>query len=151
MLCILLHSDSHLLVQMLDFYGDIGLLLTCAGRYWTSTVIGLVALMSSVIMLHMALDGADDEGGLAWFGLGGLKYGEIQTVMYLKISLSDYGSVFNSRTRSWFWTRAPASQVVYAALFAVLSATVLSAYWPFGAGMHVSRLLACCIYDCTDL
>ena len=27
--------------------------------------------------------------------------------MYLKISLSDYFSVFNSRTKGWLWTRAP--------------------------------------------
>ena len=29
-----------------------------------------------------------------------LSYGEIQTLMYLKISLSDYFSVFNSRTKA---------------------------------------------------
>ena len=57
--------------------------------------------------------------------------------MYLKISLSDYGSVFNSRTKSWCWTKAPSVEVVGAAFVAVLAATILSAYWPFGNRMKV--------------
>jgi H+-transporting ATPase len=103
--------------------------------YWTSSVIGFVALVSSIVLLDMALDGADDSGGLAVFGLGGLDFGEIQTLMYLKMSLSDYGSVFNARTKGWMWSRAPDKVVVYAALFAVSCATFLAFTWPFGAGM----------------
>jgi len=104
--------------------------------YWTSSVIGCVALISSVVLLDLALDGADDSGGLAVFGLGGLNFGEIQTLMYLKMSLSDYGSVFNARTKGWMWSRAPDKVVVYAALFAVSCATLLAFTWPFGAGME---------------
>ena len=56
-------------------------------------------------------------------------------MMYLKISLSDYCSVFNSRTRSWCWSRKPHNVVIGAAMLAVTAATFLSAYWPFESGM----------------
>ena len=103
--------------------------------YWTSSVIGIIALISSIILLQLGLDGADGDGGLCAFGINALTYGEIQTMMYLKISLSDYGSVFNSRTKSWFWSSQPSWQVLAAAAVAVLAGTILAACWPFRAGM----------------
>lgn len=104
--------------------------------YWTSSVIGIIALISSIILLQLGLDGADGEGGLCAFGIGALNYGEIQTMMYLKISLSDYGSVFNSRTKSWCWASRPSWQVLAAAAVAVAAGTILAASWPFGAEMN---------------
>jgi H+-transporting ATPase len=55
--------------------------------------------------------------------------------MYLKISLSDYFSVFNSRTKGWLWTRAPSVVLVGAFVVATAASTWLSVYWPFGNGM----------------
>lgn len=105
-------------------------------RYWTSSVIGLIALISSLVLLQLGLDSTKGgDGGLCALGIDALNYGEIQTMMYLKISLSDYGSIFNARTKSWCWSRAPSGIVVGAALFAVTLATLFSAAWPFGAGM----------------
>ena len=108
--------------------------------YWTSSVIGLIALVSSIILLHLGLESAaGGTSGLCAFGIDAMEYGEIQTMMYLKISLSDYCSVFNSRTKSWCWTRAPSKEVIFAAIIAVIAATLFSAFWPFGAGMKVCR------------
>jgi H+-transporting ATPase len=56
--------------------------------------------------------------------------------MYLKISLSDYMSVFNSRTKGWMWSRAPSRVLVGACIFATSISTILSLYWPFGNGMQ---------------
>merc|ERR1740117_2237700 len=108
--------------------------------YWTSSVIGLIALISSIILLHLGLESAaGGTNGLCAFGIGAMEYGEIQTMMYLKISLSDYCSVFNSRTKSWCWTRAPSKEVIGAAIIAVIAATLFSAFWPFGAGMKAIK------------
>jgi len=104
--------------------------------YWISSVIGLIALISSIVLLQLGLDSSKGgNNGLCAFGIDALNYGEIQTMMYLKISLSDYGSIFNARTKSWCWSRAPSIIVVGAALFAVTLATIFSFAWPFGAGM----------------
>merc|ERR1712195_146779 len=111
--------------------------------YWTSSVIGLIALISSIILLHLGLESAaGGTSGLCAFGIGAMEYGEIQTMMYLKISLSDYCSVFNSRTKSWCWSRAPSREVIGAALVAVTAATFLAAFWPFGAGMKEIKFRA---------
>jgi hypothetical protein len=56
----------------------------------------------------------------AAMGLPQLTYGEIQCLMYLKISLSDYFSVFNSRTKGWLWTRAPSVILVGAFVLATV-------------------------------
>merc|ERR1712166_310177 len=104
--------------------------------YRISSVIGLIALVSSILLLQLGLDSSKGgNNGLCAFGIDALNYGEIQTMMYLKISLSDYGSIFNARTKSWCWSRAPSIIVVGAALFAVTLATIFSFAWPFGAGM----------------
>jgi len=104
--------------------------------YWVASVIGMVALASSIILLDLGLESAKGGNhGLCAFGISALTFPEIQTMMYLKISLSDYCSVFNSRTKGWCWSRSPSLVVVFAAFLAVTAATLFSAYWPFGSNM----------------
>merc|ERR1712086_763903 len=75
------------------------------------------------------------DGLFSYFGLEPLEYGQLMTMMYLKVSLSDYLSLFNARTRSWMWSRAPSNIVLGAGAFATLMATFLSLFWPFGSSM----------------
>jgi len=103
--------------------------------YIVSSSIGLTALASSLVLLSYALSSSDPSSQWAQMGLPQLTYGEIQCLMYLKISLSDYFSVFNSRTKGWLWTRAPSYVLVFAFILATGASTWLSVYWPFGNGM----------------
>ena len=117
--------------------------------YIVSSSIGLTALASSLVLLSYALSSSDPNSQWAAAGLPQLTYGEIQTLMYLKISLSDYFSVFNSRTKGWLWTRAPSVILVGAFVLATGASTWLSVYWPFGNGMKgISWALAgyCWLY-----
>ena len=44
------------------------------------------------------------------FGLGNLSYGQITTAVYLKVSVSDFLTLFSSRTGgNWFWSSRPSS------------------------------------------
>jgi len=52
-------------------------------------------------------------------------------MMYMKISLSDFMTVFAARTRKPFYSRAPGGLLLAAATFALGSSTLLSRYWPF--------------------
>ena len=52
-------------------------------------------------------------------------------MMYMKISLSDFMTVFAARTRAPFYSRAPGGLLLAAATFALGCSTLLSAYWPF--------------------
>jgi H+-transporting ATPase len=117
--------------------------------YIVSSSIGLTALASSLVLLSYALSSSDPNSHWAHAGLPQLTYGEIQTLMYLKISLSDYFSVFNSRTKGWLWSRAPSVILVGAFVLATGASTWLSVYWPFGNGMKgISWTLAgyCWLY-----
>jgi H+-transporting ATPase len=63
------------------------------------------------------------------FGINAFTYGEMLTVVYLKVSLSDFLTVFTARTNSWFWTRAPGKILLAAAAIATFAATLMSVYW----------------------
>eukprot|EP00927_Polykrikos_kofoidii_P085518 TRINITY_DN9327_c1_g1_i1.p1 TRINITY_DN9327_c1_g1~~TRINITY_DN9327_c1_g1_i1.p1 ORF type:complete len:909 (+),score=223.15 TRINITY_DN9327_c1_g1_i1:174-2900(+) len=100
--------------------------------YVVSSAIGMTALLSSLLLLELVINCGDPASHWRMLGLPMLTYHEVQTVMYLKISLSDYVSVFNSRCHSWMWSRAPGFIVLVAACFAMLFATVLSLVLPPG-------------------
>jgi len=101
--------------------------------YIISSAIGMTALIGSVLMLVVGVHGADQK---LWYNLNleSLDIRRLQTVMYLKISLSDYASVFNARCRGWMWQRAPSPIVMAAAVFAMVVATILAVTFPPGMG-----------------
>merc|ERR1711966_610977 len=104
--------------------------------YWVASVVGMVALCSSILLLNLGLEASrGGDYGLCAIGIPKLDFGQIQSMMYLKISLSDYCCVFNSRCKSFFFTRSPATIVMAAASLAVTAATLLSKYWPLGSGL----------------
>eukprot|EP00929_Paragymnodinium_shiwhaense_P000050 TRINITY_DN10016_c0_g2_i1.p1 TRINITY_DN10016_c0_g2~~TRINITY_DN10016_c0_g2_i1.p1 ORF type:complete len:933 (+),score=318.10 TRINITY_DN10016_c0_g2_i1:153-2951(+) len=101
--------------------------------YIVSTAIGMTALLGSLLLLYFALH--CNEPASTWqssFQLPALSYAQVQTVLYLKISLSDYASVFNSRCQGWMWSRSPSPAVLLAASFAMILATLLSVHLPPG-------------------
>jgi len=69
------------------------------------------------------------------FGMDQLTFQQVKTMIYLKIALSDYLSLFNSRCRKWFFTRAPSKHVVGAAIFSTVCSSLLAHFWPFGSDM----------------
>lgn len=50
-------------------------------------------------------------------------------MIYLKISLSDFLTLFSARTRTWFWERRPGYALGLACIFATGSSTILSLFW----------------------
>lgn len=100
--------------------------------YVVSSVIGFIAMMSSLVLLDMAL--SSHEEGTLMHSIGGsvadLNYGEVVTMMYLKIALSDYLTLFNARTKGWCWMNSPSKVLLGAATIALVSSTLLAAYWP---------------------
>lgn len=79
----------------------------------------------------MALDHMDKTDPnliLDAFNIGILSYGEILTLIYLKVSLSDYLTVFAARTSNWFWSSRPAKLLLISAALAIIVATLISVY-----------------------
>jgi len=90
-----------------------------------SSVLAFVALASSIILLFLCLD--------SWNSgfLGGLSYGQITSAIYLKVSISDFLTLFSARTNeNWFWTTAPAPILMGAGAIALSLSTIISCAWP---------------------
>ena len=62
-------------------------------------------MVSSLMMLDWALDSHNPGGVFQNAGLPALTFNQVQTTMYLKISLSDFLTVFAARTRGFFTER----------------------------------------------
>jgi H+-transporting ATPase len=100
-----------------------------------SLVLGLVACLSSMLLLVIMLHAnALYPGGFVGnaLGSGGRDYilwSEAQTMIYLKISLSDFLTLFAARTRTWFWERRPGYALGVACLAATSTSTIMSLFW----------------------
>lgn len=110
--------------------------------YWVATSLGVVAVASSLLLLFWGLDSWNPNGVLASFGVGQLPYDQVMMMMYLKISLSDFMTVFTARTDGFFFTRAPGRLLAAAACFATVVSTILSVFWPFPEMQAISPKLA---------
>ena len=100
-----------------------------------SLVLGAVACLSSMIMLVLVLHSNIQHRG-DWvgqtMGSGGrdyVRWQEARTMMYLKISISDFLTLFSARTRVWFWERRPGYALGAACLVATACSTLLSLFW----------------------
>jgi H+-transporting ATPase len=100
-----------------------------------SIVLGMVACLSSLILLFTVLHAnATHPGGFIGAVLGSqgrdfIRWQEAETIIYLKISLSDFLTLFSARTRVWFWERRPGYALGLAAMVATACSTLLSLFW----------------------
>jgi len=99
-----------------------------------ATVLGGVACISSLIILHWSLDSHNPNGVYQAIGLGGITYGQVTTTIYLKVSVSDFLTLFSSRTGGdWFWSARPANILLGAAATAISSSVIISLSLPDAA------------------
>lgn len=97
-------------------------------------VIGLIATMSSLFLvvgcLHTNILHAGDS--VKFIGSSGrsfLTWFEVRSIIYLKVSVSDFLTLFSARTKGWFWERRLANLLGGAAMVALFASTLLSLYW----------------------
>ncbi|KAG2499210.1 hypothetical protein HYH03_002791 [Edaphochlamys debaryana] len=96
-----------------------------------SCVLGAVACGSSLLILWAALDSWNPDGIFQKWGMGGMSYGKISTLIYLKVSVSDFLTLFSARTHDgFFWSSKPSPILMGAALAALSISTVLACTWP---------------------
>lgn len=99
--------------------------------FFIGSVLGGVACISSLLLLWMLLDSNNSSSVMSGLGLGGISYGQVTTSIYLKVSISDFLTLFSSRTGDdWFWTSSPAPILFGAAMLALGSSTLLACVWP---------------------
>merc|ERR1711943_163607 len=68
-----------------------------------------VAMISSVNLLYILLHSWDEGSLMRQLGLGGISYGKITSSIYLKVSVSDFLTLFSARAGGdWFFMVKPA-------------------------------------------
>ena len=98
-------------------------------------VLGFVACVSSLLMLAYCIRAnalnKGDFWGIVWgsYGRDYLLFYEIRTIIYLKISVSDFLTLFSARTRTWFWERPVGKLLGTAAIIATSTSTIFSLFW----------------------
>jgi len=92
-----------------------------------SSVLGAVACGSSLLLLWAALDSNNPSGVFAGMSLPPMEYGQIITMIYLKVSLSDFLTLFSARTQTdFFWNVRPGGILLAAAMLSLIISTFLA-------------------------
>ena len=95
------------------------------------SVLAAVACVSSLILLQILLNSGNEGSLFHMFGFSGLNMGQITASIYLKVSVSDFLTLFSARTGDqWFWSSAPARPVEIAAAIALSLSTIIACVWP---------------------
>jgi H+-transporting ATPase len=96
-----------------------------------ASVLGAVAMVSSLILLHILLTSWEHGSFLRQLGIGGISYGKVTTAIYLKVSASDFLTLFSARAGGdWFWKVKPAPILLAGGLIALTASTLLAMFWP---------------------
>merc|ERR1719424_798007 len=96
-----------------------------------SFVQSFVAMISSVNLLYILLHSWDHGSLMRQLGLGGISYGKITSSIYLKVSVSDFLTLFSARAGGdWFFMVKPAPILVCGAMVALSCSTMFAMFWP---------------------
>jgi len=109
--------------------------------FLVSTTLAVVACLSSLVLLYCCLTSWEPNSLFQLVGIGGLEYGQIITVMFLKVAVTDVLTLFSARTGElFFFQRKPHVLLVSCCVLALSVSTVLSMAWPCGT---LDRIRVC--------
>ena len=97
-----------------------------------AVLLGLIAFFSSLIILLLSLNNMDALHPNAFFqsfNLGTFSYPELLTIIWLKVAIQDFLTVFSARTHYFFFTRFPGKLLLLAFTAATTISTILAVYW----------------------
>merc|ERR1711907_49528 len=90
-----------------------------------------VAMISSLNLLWILLHSWDEGSMMRQLGLGGISYGKITSSIYLKVSVSDFLTLFSARAGGdWFFMVKPAPILLCGAMVALSCSTMCAMFWP---------------------
>jgi len=96
-----------------------------------AAVQAFVAMISSINLLYILLHSWDQGSLMRQLGLGGISYGKITSSVYLKVSVSDFLTLFSARAGGdWFFMVKPAPILFFGAMFAMSCSTCFAMFWP---------------------
>ena len=103
-----------------------------------ASIQAFVAMFSSLILLQLLLNSWSEHSFFEAVGVGGIPYGKIISAIYLKVSISDFMTLFSSRAGGdWFWSVKPAKILFGGAMIALTTSTIIAMTFPDSAPDHV--------------
>jgi H+-transporting ATPase len=103
------------------------------GLFFVAAVLAGVACISSLILLWAALDSWNESGVFYKLGLPPLCYGKVVSMLYLKISISDFLTLFSARTQDrWFFAYRPSHILLIGAILSLATSTIVACFFPDG-------------------
>merc|ERR1712060_598188 len=82
-----------------------------------------VAMISALNLLWILLRSWEENSWMKQLGIGGISYGKITSSIYLKVSVSDFLTLFSARAGGdWFFMVRPAKILMIGAMIAM--------FWP---------------------
>lgn len=101
--------------------------------FLVSSVLGFISMGSSLLLVWAALESPNDGSLFQEMGLPVPDYGQITMMIYLKVSLSDFLTLFSARSNpGFFWETIPAIILLGAAMVALGISTLIACLWPEG-------------------
>jgi H+-transporting ATPase len=96
-----------------------------------SSTLGVVSCCSSLLLLYFLLDSWNPNGFFQGVGMSGFQYGQITTAIYLKVSVSDFLTLFSARTGpKFFFQVKPAPMLLGGCCVALGLSSLLALFWP---------------------
>jgi H+-transporting ATPase len=96
-----------------------------------SSILGVVSCGSSLLLLEFLLDSWNEDGFFQKVGMSGVQYGQVTSAIYLKVSISDFLTLFSARTGSSpFYAVAPAPILFAGGAFALTASSLIAIFWP---------------------
>lgn len=102
-----------------------------------STILAAVACGSSLLLVWAALDSWNPDGAFHALGLPQVQYAQVVMMIYMKVSISDFLTLFSCRTRSFFFTERPGVLLLGGACVALSLSTILACWWPESTIDHI--------------
>jgi len=101
--------------------------------FFIAAVLAGVACVSSLMLLWMSLDSIKDYEN-SWYykmGLPPADYPHIISTIYLKVSISDFLTLFAARTQTKpFFAYGPSKILMFGAMGSLILSTCVAAFWP---------------------
>jgi len=102
--------------------------------FLVSSVLGAVSCLSSLLLLYLVLDSWSPTSLFNKLGMPPVMYGQVTTAIYLKVSVSDFLTLFSARTGDkYFFEIRPATPLLLGGVLALTISSLLSIFWPESA------------------
>jgi H+-transporting ATPase len=100
--------------------------------YIISCTLGAVSFFSSFAFLLVALSHMDSHKPniiFDYFRIPAYSYGQVLTAVFLKLSISNYLTIFSVRSSTWFFCSRPGIELGITSLTALSTTTIICKYW----------------------